>query len=149
MNRDDRLKQLNNQKYLSDEELEEKMRLEEELELNHNDVCTNPQHAHGNTSWIKNSKITELPTKKAKRSILGIIIEHFKEKPVTQEEIDELKKKAVKYRLKADIAKSKGQISEIKSKQFDKLMGGLVGDDHRKHDDFRKLFGNTNKEYTK
>lgn len=134
MDRQNRLNYLNKQNYLSDQELEEKLRLEEELRL----MIHEPS---------KLEKI-EIITKKPKRSLLGIIIEHFKEKPVTQEELDELKKKAVKYRLKADIAKSKSQISDIKSKQFDKLMSGLVGD-QRTHDDFRKLFGNTNKRFTK
>lgn len=50
-----------------------------------------------------------------KKSILQTITEHLKEKPVTDEEIRQLRLEAEKYRLKADIAKSKAAISESKN----------------------------------
>lgn len=59
--------------------------------------------------------------------VLGGISKRIREQPVTQEEIDELKKKVVKYRLKADIAKSKGIIANSKGGKMDTL-NKLFGD---------------------
>jgi len=60
--------------------------------------------------------------KQEKKSILQSITEHLKEKPATVEEIRQLRLDAEKYRLKADIAKSKAAISGSKGGKFN--LGG-------------------------
>lgn len=55
------------------------------------------------------------------------IYKRIREQPVTQAELDELKKKVVKYRLKADIAKSKAVIANSKGGKMDTL-NKLFGD---------------------
>lgn len=55
------------------------------------------------------------------------ISKRIREQPVTQAELDELKKKVVKYRLKADIAKSKAVIANSKGGKIDTL-NKLFGD---------------------
>src|SRR6185312_819566 len=52
--------------------------------------------------------------KKEKKSLLQIIIGYLKKKPVTEEELKQLRLEAEKYRLKADIAKSKAIIRDSK-----------------------------------
>ena len=139
----ERLNYLNRQKALSDDEFEEKLQLEEDLRL-----LTEKEQ-------FSNPKLEKMSTepKQEKKSIGQVLFkfikEKLKEKPVTPEELQELKMQAVKYRLKADIANSKEKIRDHKSKQFEKLLGGFGIDDKRKSEDFRKLFGNTNKRYTK
>lgn len=128
-----RLRYLNKQKALSDDEYDERERLIEELNL----IEDLPHRL---------VKISKHESKK-KRSILEIIIDHFKEKDVTPQELEQLKLKALKWRLKGDIADSKAKISKQKSEQFEKLLGGLG--DKRTPEDFRNLFGNHNKTYTK
>ena len=121
-----RLRELNREKYPSDEEIEEKERLIEELALQRNGA-RKPQESS------KLVKIPEIKVIKQKRehtvigkaisSGLKAIVEHFKEKPVTMEEIDELKKQAVKFRLKADIAKSKATIRKSKGNPLGNISG--------------------------
>jgi len=81
-----------------------------------------------------------------KKSILQAVIEHMKEKPATVEEIQQLRLDAEKYRLKADIAKSKAVISGSKGSKFslggsynnqeDKISGLLRGAVKTKDVDF-------------
>ena len=99
-----RLRQLNAQKYLSDDEVGEKEQLLDELALlrSSNRIPSKPQlikipHANREHSAVGKAMIS---------GVKGII-EHFKEKPATLEEIQQLKLEAMKHRLKADIAKSK------------------------------------------
>lgn len=56
-------------------------------------------------------------TKREKRSILQILIRYLKKKPVTEEDLKQLRLEAEKYRLKADIAKSKAIIRDSKSEK--------------------------------
>jgi len=92
-----------------------------------------------------------------KKTILQAVIEHVKEKPATDEEIQQLRLEAEKYRLKADIAKSKVTISGTKGENFglggsygnqeDKISGLLRGAVKTKNVDFFSnstpdLFGN-------
>lgn len=62
-----------------------------------------------------------------KRSIFEAIINRFKQKPVTPEEIEQLRMEAIKFRLKADIAKSKATIRNSKSGSSNALRD-LFGD---------------------
>jgi hypothetical protein len=70
--------------------------------------------------------------------ILGGISKCVREQPVTQAELDELKKKVVKYRLKADIAKSKGIIANSKGDKMDAL-NKLFGDNRQAGKKTRKI----------
>lgn len=75
----------------------------------------------------KESKNRDPNRKPLLLKIAGGISKRIREQPVTQEELDELKKKVVKYRLKADIAKSKAIISNSKGGKMDTL-NKLFGD---------------------
>ena len=106
-----RLRQLNAQKFLSDDEHEEKEQLLEELALRRSGV-------REETKLIPVGHPKAEPKRPREHSVVGKtmikivkgLIEHMKEKPVTFEELEDLKMKAAKYRLKADIAKSKRTI---------------------------------------
>ncbi len=84
--------------------------------------------------------------KQQKKSILLTVIKYLKEKPATPEEINQLRLEAEKYRLKADIAKSKAVISGSKGGNFglggssaiveDKISGLLRGAVKTKDVDF-------------
>ncbi len=53
-------------------------------------------------------------TKREKRSILQILMQYLKKKPVTEEDLKQLRLEAERYRLKADIAKSNAEIRDSK-----------------------------------
>ena len=101
-----RLQELKRQKFLSDDEIEEKEQILETIAVMRNERI-NTKHTKENV---------EKPQMKQKRehSVIGKMmikgvkaaIEHFKEKPVTLEELQALKLIAMKERYKADIAKS-------------------------------------------
>ena len=55
--------------------------------------------------------------KREKKSILQILIQYLKKKPVTDEDLKQFRLEAEKYRLKADIAKSKAIIRDSKGAQ--------------------------------
>ena len=65
------------------------------------------------------------------------MIEYLKEKPATEEEIKQLRLEAEKYRLKADIAKSKARISKFRGGKFGK--GGFTS----QRTGFAKSYDNT------
>ena len=115
----ERLKQLRREQFPSDQDLEEIMQLEDELNIIHKEET---QFTETEVS-LGNGKVSIVPLKpklekrevKKKKTIFQWINEKIKEKPVTQEEIDELKKRVIKWRLKADIEKSKASIRKSKS----------------------------------
>lgn len=115
-----RLRELNSQKFLSDDETEEKEQILEEIAI----LRKNQREP----KKIENKLVkVVLPQKqqrehtvigKALSNGLKAIVEHFKEKPVTLEELQQLKLQSVKYKLKADIAKSKATIRKSKGDIF-------------------------------
>ena len=113
-----RLRQLNAQKYLNDDETEEKAQLLEELALRRSGV-------RETTKIVQKSPVEPIH-KQREHSVVGKtmikifkgIISSLKEKPVTEEEVLELQKRVIKYRLKADIEKSKATIRKAKENRF-------------------------------
>ena len=121
-----RLRELNSQKYLSDDEVEEKDRLIEELAILRNGARKpeqKPQLVKIDTKTNQNQQREHTVIGKAISKGFKLLAEHFKEKPVTMEEIEELKKQAVKYRLKADVEKSKASIRKSKENRFGSFSG--------------------------
>ena len=99
-----RLKELSNSREsLSDQEIKEKERLEEELELIHREETE--QFKQTNIS-LGNGKEFIIPIKRQKKSLLEIIINKIKKKPVTFEQIERLKNERTVAYLKRDIAKA-------------------------------------------
>lgn len=93
-----RLKELFREKFLSDDEQLEKNRLEEELQIIHNEE-TQPA-----------KEPTKVEVKKQKRSLAQVLIEKLKSKPepkATWDEINQLKLEYQKTELLQKIAKAK------------------------------------------
>ena len=89
-----RLKELSNpNNILSDQEYEEKERLEEELNLTHAEE-TNINLGKGHT----------IIPKKKKRTLFEVLYQKLKKKPVTYEELERLRNERTKAYLKRDIA---------------------------------------------
>lgn len=115
-----RLRQLNAIKFPSDEEIEEKEQILENIAILRNQT-RKPKE-------IENKLVNVVMEQKSKRehSVVGkamikgfkAVVEHFKEKPVTLEELQALKLKAIKERYKADIAKSKKVQRDSKGDMF-------------------------------
>ena len=81
-----RLKELSSDNIiLSDQEIEEKERLKDELSLIHKEETE--QFTNTNVSLGSGEAFT-IPIKKQKRSLLDIIIKKLKKKPVTFEQIE-------------------------------------------------------------
>ena len=88
---------------LSDQEYEEKARLEEELKIIHQEETQTFKETNIN---LGSGKVFTVPTKK-KRSLLDLVLQKIKKKPVTFEEIERLKNERTVAYLKRDIAKAK------------------------------------------
>ena len=123
MSKQERLDELKKIKFPNDEEVEEILRLEEELNLTKVESCKE-----------------EIP-KPQKRSILDIIRTKLKKKPITYQEIERLKNERIVAYLKRDIAKAnyerknpgdKRSGSRKKSPLIPKLFEEYDGKDLRK-----------------
>ena len=89
---------------LSDQEYEEKERLEDELNLIQKEETNTLQQVDVN---LGNGKGFTIPVKKQKRRLIDIILNKIKKKPVTFEQIERLKNERIVAYLKRDIAKAK------------------------------------------
>ena len=97
-----RLKELSKpNEVLSDQEYEEKARLEDELSIIHKEETESFQETNVN---LGTGKVITIPEKKKKRNLLGIILQKIKKKPTTWDEIQQLKLEKQKAVLKRDIS---------------------------------------------
>lgn len=133
-----RVKELKKERFLSDEEIAEIEKLQEEIELEKNPkprAKPNPYHEEPEESRQKRTifefaadKIREkrgLPRseRKPKKGLGSLVWEKIKGKPVTIEEIEQLKLKAVKARLQADIAKNKAVRDKARGESLNNIFG--------------------------
>ena len=96
-----RLKELSNpNNFLSDEEHEEKEKLEEELNMIHQEETR--EVIPSSPSVGQTTETTEL--KKQKKSLLDIVLNKLKKKPATWDEIQQLRLERLKAIYKRDIA---------------------------------------------
>lgn len=86
---------------LSDQEYEEKERLEDELNMIHQEETRTFKE---NNIDLGQGKGELVPIKKQKKSILDIILQKIKKKPATWDEIQQLKLERLKAIYKRDIA---------------------------------------------
>lgn len=142
-----RLSELKKIEFPSDQEIDEITLLEEEIAMEYNEfrykeenpqvkeeIKEEPRMKRTIFEFVAD-KIREKQGKQVKdrkrdpkkQSIITKVIALTKEKPVTQAELDELKKQVIKYRLKADIAKHKEIIHKSKGGKMDTL-NALFGD---------------------
>lgn len=75
-----------------------------------------------------------------KRTLFEVMRDKMKKKPVSNEELNELKRESQKERLKADIAKAKYQQKNPGGQQ--KRKGGKIFHDEASNDRVSKAFGN-------
>ena len=120
-----RLKQLQKDPYLSDEEIEEVQRLVEELAIINNEP-DKPEEL------VRTPKEAKLPTKpasvkKERRSLYSILKERFSEKPATFQEIEQLKLNAMRAELKARISKAKASGKQARADKLGQLLGTING----------------------
>ncbi len=131
---------------LSDQEYEEKERLEDELNMIHQEETqtfkeTNIDLGEGKASLV---------TVKKKKSILDIILNKIKKKPATWDEIQQLKLERLKAIYKRDIAvanyhrknpggKPKQSKSSLKNKDIEKEFSSTAKD-------FKDMSGTNNKD---
>ena len=113
-----RLKQLQKDPYLSDEEIEEIQQLIEELAITEN----NEAKPREETTIAENKPTVIKEPKKQRRSLYSILKERLSEKPATIDEIRQLKLDAIRAELKARIAKAKA----AKRKARGSTLGSLV-----------------------
>ena len=137
----ERLKELSKpNNILSDQEYEEKEKLEDELRIIHQEE-TNINLGEG--------KGFTIPIKKQKKSLLDIIINKLRKKPVTWNEIEHLKLEKQKAVLKKDIAvanyirKNPGGKTR-QSKQSNKN-NEIEKEFNSSHKDFRNMSGSNDK----
>lgn len=140
-----RLKELSNPSLaLSDQEYEEKEKLEEELNMIHKEETENIKE---NTI---DSDTSEINTPRKKRSLLDIVINKLKKKPITYEEIERLQKERTVAYLKRDIAKAKWQRKNPGGKSGSKKRSLKLFDDdkaiYRTAKDFDRMTGGNNKD---
>ena len=142
-----RLKELSNQNIiLSDQEYEEKARLEDELNLLHKEETESFQETNVNLGTGKGFTI---PIKKQKKSLLDIIKDKLKKKPITFEEIERLKNERTVAYLKRDIAKAKYEqknpgVKQRQSKSSYKN-NEIEKEFRSSHKDFRNMSGSNDK----
>ena len=99
-----RLKELSNPNVvLSDQEYEEKERLEDELNIIQKEETNTLQQVDVN---LGNGKGFTIPVKKQKRRLIDIVLNKLKKKPITFEQIEKLKNERTVAYLKRDIAKA-------------------------------------------
>lgn len=131
---------------LSDQEYEEKERLEDELNMIHQEETRTFKETNVNLGEGKGELIQ---TKKQKKSILEIILQKIKKKPATWDEIQQLKLERLKAVYKRDIAvanyhrrnpggKPKQSKSSLKNKDIEKEFNSSAKD-------FKTMSGNNDK----
>lgn len=145
-----RFDELDNKRYLTEEEIIEKDNLKADLGIiteSGNDYIENPENI------ITNLKAMEIKPKR-KRTLYEVLREKFKEKPATYEEIHQLKLDAIRARLQADIAKSKAKKREYKKARIDSILSMVTAKSSETKkkkksnnkqddtDDLRELLGN-------
>ena len=143
----ERLKELSKPNLiLSDQEYEEKERLEEELNMIHQEETQTFKETNID---LGDGKASLIPIKK-KRSLLDIVLEKIKKKPATWDEIQQLKLERQKAILKRDIAlanyhrKNPGE-KRNKSRVFSTTNKNIEREFNSTAKDFRDMSGSNNK----
>ncbi len=134
-----RYKELKKEKFLSDQEIEELARLEEEIKLEFEGSETKENRAKPNPHYEEPTK-----PKKQKRSLIEILIawrakkrkEKYEKMP---QRIKELQMEKAKALLERDIAKAKTQAREMKGKTLEGLFGS--GGSDSKNDKIKQFLG--------
>lgn len=97
-----RIRKLSQIQFPSDQEIEEKSRLEDEVELIYNEETTTKPFKETEVK-LGEGKGFVISSKKQKKSLLDILIVKLRKKPATWDEIQQLKLEKIKESLKADI----------------------------------------------
>ena len=131
---------------LSDQEYEEKERLEEELNILHQEETESFKETNVN---LGNGKIISLPEKKKKRSLLSIVLQKIKKKPATWDEIQQLKLEKQKAVLKRDISvanyQRKNPGGKPKQSKISSKNNEIEKEFRSSSSDFRDMSGTNNK----
>ena len=98
-----RIRKISQIQFPSDQELEEKARLEDEVDLIYKEE-TNTKPFKETEVKLGEGKAFVITTKKQKKSLLSILIVKLKKKPATWEEIQQLKLEKIRAELKRDIS---------------------------------------------
>ena len=143
-----RLKELSNPNLiLSDQEYEEKERLEDELNMIH---AEETQTFKQTNIPLGEGKINIIPIKK-KRSLLDIVLQKIKKKPATWDEIQQLKLERTKAILKRDISEANYRRKnpggkQKKSKTFSTTNRDIEREFNSTAKDFKDMSGSNNKD---
>ena len=143
-----RLKELSNPNVvLSDQEYEEKERLEDELNLIQKEETNTLQQVDVN---LGNGKGFTIPLKKQKRKLIDIILNKIKKKPITFEQIEKLKNERTVAYLKRDIAKAnydrKNPGGKPRQSKTSPKNREIEEEFHSSHKDFRNMSGTNSKD---
>jgi len=144
----ERLKELSKPNLiLSDQEYEEKERLEEELNMIHQEETQTFKETNID---LGDGKASLIPIKK-KRSLLDLVLKKIKKNPATWDEIQQLKLERQKAILKRDIAlanyhrKNPGG-KQKKSRVFSTMNKNIEREFNSTAKDFRDMSGSNNKD---
>lgn len=142
-----RLKELSNPNViLSDQEWQEKERLKDELNLIHREETEQFTETDIN---LGNGKGFTIPVKKQKKSLLDIVLQKIKKKPVTFEQIERLKNERTVAYLKRDIAKAnyerKNPGGKQKQSKSSSKSNAIEKEFRSSPRDFRDMSGTNNK----
>ena len=131
---------------LSDQEYEEKERLEDELNMIH---AEETQTFKETNIPLGEGKVNIVPIKK-KRSLLDIVLQKIKKKPATWDEIQQLKLERTKAILKRDISEANYRRKNPGGKQKKKVFSSTNRDVEKEFNstakDFRDMSGSNNKD---
>ena len=144
----ERLKELSKpNNILSDQEIEEKEKLEEELRLIHQEET---EHFTETNIKLGKGKDVTIPSKKQKKSLFDIIRNKLKKTPATWEEIQQLRLEKEKAVLKKDIAKANYERKHPEGKQRQSktnTKNKQIEESFRSSPkDFKLMSGNNNKD---
>ena len=118
------LRKLSQLPFKSDQEIERIEQLEEEIRLLYHDL---ELHNIVTEETYKKEPIV----KRQKKSILDLIIQKIKPKPVTFDEIQQLKLEKQRAELKRDIAKAKYETKNPGGKSKNKKIVSVFGGSHK------------------
>jgi len=131
---------------LSDQEYEEKERLEDELNIIQQEETKG--FSETNVS-LGSGKGFTIPVKKQKKSLFDILINKLKKKPITSEQIEKLKNERTVAYLKRDIAKAKYEQRNPGGKQRPTKLSYKNNEIEKEFrsspKDFRNMSGSNNK----
>lgn len=121
-----RIKELNRVSFPTPEQIEERLKLDEEVELELRDSGLHlNQYAKQEKETVEQN--TE-PDKKQKLTIYEKFIKpKLKGKPMTWDEVQQLKLEAMGTRLKRHIAEDKAKMRQAKSDRFNAIFGMVTG----------------------